>query len=418
VSRVVVIGAGLAGLTAALHLERRGVEVTILEAADDVGGRVRTDVVDGFLLDRGFQVLLSAYPEAQVELRYAELSLRPFVSGALVRADGRFSRVTDPWRDRRGLLVSALSPVGSAVDKVRAGRWRWRLARGGLDNVFVGDEQTAAAALRAEGFSERMIDRFYRPFLRGVLLDADLETSSRMMAFVLRMFAAGEAVLPAAGMAAIPHQLAAQVVGEVRLNTPAVTVSPAVAVDEPAAVTLATGERLTADALVVATDGTAAARFVGAVPAPVWRAVTCLSFAASRPPIDEPILVLNGEGFGLVNNLAVPSLVQPSYAPAGAALVSASILGLPVASDAQIEAAARQQLRVWFGRQVDDWQLLRVHRVAQALPALPHLEFPLRPAATAPGLFVAGDHWTNPSMNGALTSGRRAAAEVVRVLGL
>ncbi len=417
-SRVAVIGAGLAGLTAALNLERRGAAVTIVEAADDVGGRVRTDIVDGFLLDRGFQVLLSAYPEVQAELRYAELGLRPFVSGALVRVDGRFSRVADPWRDQRGLLASALSPIGSTADKVRAVRWRWRLARGGLDNVFVAGEQTTAAALLAEDFSERMINHFYWPFLRGVLLDPDLETSSRMMAFVMRMFAAGEAVLPAAGMAAIPRQLAAQVAGELRLNTSAAALTPAAGVGESAAVTLTTGERLEADAVVVATDGTTAARLLGAVAAPVWRAVTSLSFAAPRPPIDEPILVLNGEGFGLVNNLAVPSLVQPSYAPAAAALISASILGVPAASDAQLEAAVRKQLRVWFGRQVDAWRLLRVHRLAQALPALPHLEYPLRPAATAPGLFVAGDHWTNPSINGAMTSGRRAAAEAAHVLGL
>jgi len=405
---VIVVGAGIAGLCCARELHAAGHDVLVLERGDAPGGRVRTDEVDGFLLDRGFQVLLTAYPEARRVLDYERLGLRPFVSGAVIRRGGRSMRIADPFRYPFTALESLRGAPGSIPDKLRLARLRSRLSRASLNELLTAPQTTTADALRLEGFSPELVDAFFRPFLGGIFLDPSLETSSRLFAFVFKLFAEGEAVLPAGGMRAIPLQLAE--------GLPEATLRFGTAVESagPEEVFLAGGERLTASAVVVATDGPEAARLTGAVEAPAPRAVTTLHYAAERSPVGEPVLVLDGDGRGPVNDLCVPSDVAPSYAPPGAALVSATVLGIPPLSDAAIDGAVRDQLRGWFGAQVEGWRLLRVLRIPFALPAQP-------PAAVATaeravrlrgGLFVCGDHRDTASIQGAMVSGRRAAAAV------
>jgi phytoene dehydrogenase-like protein len=405
---VIVVGAGLAGLCCARELTAHGQDVLVLERGDDVGGRVRTDEHDGFLLDRGFQVLLTAYPEARRVLDYDALGLRPFLSGALVRRDGRFLPLADPLRRPTELLNTLRDGPGSLLDKLRVARLRLRLGRMSLNEILHAPQTTTAEALRREGFSPAFVEAFWRPFLRGVLLDPELSTSSREFAFVVKLFAGGEAALPAAGMQALPRQVAAGLPpGSVRTG---VTVEAV----EDGGVRLAGGERLTAGTVVVAAEGPEAARLTGAFAAPAPRAATCLYFAAERTPLGEPLLVLDGEGRGPVNNLAVLSDVAPSYAPPGAALISATVVGIPALDDAALERAVRDQLRDWFGAQVGDWRLLRTYRIPYALPALIPAEFaePERPVRLAPGLLVCGDHRDTASIQGAMASGRRAAAAV------
>ncbi len=362
---VIVVGAGLAGLCCARELHAAGLEVLVLERGDAPGGRMRTDEVDGFLLDRGFQVLLTAYPEARRALDYERLGLRPFENGALIRRDGGFARIADPFRHPLQALRSLSDAPGSLPDKLRVARLRRRLSRFSLNELLTAPQVTTAEALRREGFSSELVDAFFRPFLGGIFLDPSLETSSRLFAFVFKLFSEGEAALPAAGMQAIPRQLAEGLPeGTVRLG---VTVESAA----PGEVVLAGGERLAAPAVVVAADGPEAARLTGAVEAPAARAVTTLHYAAGRSPVGEPVLVLNGEGRGPVNDLCVPSDVAPSYAPPGAALVSATVLGIPPLADDALDAAVREQLHGWFGAQVDGWSLLRVqpHPVRAPGPA-------------------------------------------------
>jgi phytoene dehydrogenase-like protein len=410
---VAVVGAGLAGLCCARELVLRGLDVAVLEAADGVGGRVRTDLVDGFRLDRGFQVLLSAYPEAARVLDYDSLQLHPFTPGALVRVDGRFTRVADPFR-RPGELVSTLaSPVGTLADKARIGLLRRRVRAGPPERVWERPETTTGEELERLGFSQRMRDRFFRPFLGGVLLDDELSTSSRQFEFVFRSFSSGDSVLPAAGIGAIPAQLAAGLPeGTVRLGA-------RVAALERGGVTLADGEHVGARAVVVATEGPEAARLIPGLPAPASRGVICCYFAApGGPPISEPILMLDGERgdfAGPVNNACVPSVVAPSYAPEGTALVSASVLpGDDPGDDGALEGAVRAQFRDWFGGQVDGWRHLRTYRIPHAQPgqAPPALERPQRPVRVGRGVYVCGDHRDNASINGAMVSGRRAAETV------
>jgi phytoene dehydrogenase-like protein len=405
---VLVVGAGLAGLCCARELQAAGLDVLVLERGDAPGGRVRTDVVDGFLLDRGFQVLLTAYPEAQRVLDYDDLCLRPLESGAVIRHGRRFTRVADPFRHPLKAARSMRRSPGGIPDKLRVARLRRRLARFSLNELLTAPQVTTAEALRREGFSSDLIDSFFRPFLGGIFLDPSLETSSRLFAFVFKLFSEGEAVLPAAGMQAIPHQLAASLPkATLRFGATVESVASSEAV-------LAGGERIAATAVVVAADGPEAARLTGAVEAPAGRSVTTLHYAAERSPVGEPVLVLNGEGRGPVNDLCVPSDVAPSYAPPGAALVSATVLGVPPLTDEALDGAVRGQLRDWFGAQVDGWRLLRALRIPFALPAQPPaaLSPAGRPVRLPGGLFVCGDHRDTASLQGAMVSGRRAAAAV------
>ena len=405
---VIIVGGGLAGLSCARQLHEQGVRFTLLEASDGVGGRIRTDVVDGFRLDRGFQVLLTSYPEARKVLDYDALKLCPFEPGALVRRGGKFHPVSDPWRRPSAAVRSALSPVGTLADKLRVGALRARAVQGSIEELFAAPETTTLDALKRDHFSDEMIDSFFRPFLGGIFLERELATSSRFFHFVFRMFSTGSACLPAEGMEAIPRQLAAKLPhGSIRLGARVVKV-------EPNAVTLESGETINASAVVVAVEGPAAAKLLGdatvASVATEGQGVSCLYYAASHAPIEEPILVLNGEGKGPINNLCVPTVVAPSYGPSGEHLVSVSVLD--VSSDpAELEAGTRQQLKEWFGETVNEWEHLQTYHIPYALPrqAPPALAIPERSVCWQPGIYLCGDHRDTASIQGAMVSGRRAA---------
>ena len=404
---VLVIGGGLAGLAAAHHLEGAGADWALLEAGEAPGGRVRTDHLDGFALDRGFQALLTAYPEARAMLDYSALDLHAFEPGALVWTQDRLSRVSDPVRDPRSALATLRAPVGSPVDKLRVVALRRAVRR---EDPFEVPESTTAQDLEALGFSPRMVERFWRPFLAGVLLDPQLGTSNRMFRFVLRMFAEGDTALPAGGMQAIPDQLASALPAE------RVHYGTAVAALTGRGVTLSDGDRLRANrAVIVATDGPGAAHLLDDVKDPGSRATTTVYLAAEKPPVERRSLVVDGQSSGPVNHLCVPSEIAPGYAPEGAALVSASVLddrGLP---DEALLDAVRTQLQGWFGPGVRAWRHLRTYRVAHAQPdqSPPALAQPQREVRMGGGRYVCGDHRDNASIQGALVSGRRSASAVL-----
>lgn len=401
-SEVVIVGAGLAGLTCARQLQARGRACRVLEATDAVGGRVRTDRVEGFSLDRGFQVLLTAYPAARRWLDYYALSLRRFTPGARVWCDGAMHEVSDPTREPGGLFATLKAPVGTLADKMKIGALRAEARRGSLDDLFTRPETSALEALQAHGFSEVMIERFLRPWLGGIFLDESLGASSRMLMFVMRMFAEGDAAVPNAGMQAIPEQLAAGLVpGTVRLNAPVAAVGDG-------AVTLQSGERVPADHVVIAVDGSAAAHLLPALTPPAWRTVACLYFAAPSSPLGAPVLALNGTGRGLVNNVAVMSDVASGYAPAGQSLVSVSVLKTTTGDDAAFAAHVQAELAAWFGAPVRTWRWLRTYRVDRALPVRRPLEA-ATPVSVRPGVWLAGDFLSTASIQGAMDSGSRVA---------
>ncbi len=388
----------MAGLAAAVEVSRSGNDVVVLEASDGPGGRVRTDEVDGFRLDRGFQILLSAYPEAQDLLDYDELDLRAFSPGALVRVDDDFHLVADPLRSPAKLLDTAKAPIGSPLDKARILAFRQAVRRGDLASLWERPESTARFRLEQAGFSEAMIERFLGPLFTGITLDPELGGSSRVLEFVFRMLSAGDAVVPARGMGRIADQLADRLPdGSLRLSTPVEAVSPGT-------VTLAGGERIDADAVIVATDLDEANRLAG-TPTRGWRGVTSVWLAADEPPLTEPILILNGTGSGPLNSTTVLSEVSPNYAPPNRWLIVAST---PSVGPGLVDGM-RAQLGSWFGPAAEAWEVLRVDEIERAQPT--HLTGQDRTGALATddGVIVCGDHVRDPSINGALGSGRAAA---------
>jgi protoporphyrinogen oxidase len=260
--------------------------------------------------------------------------------------------------------------------------------------------------LRAEGFSNSIIERFFRPFFGGVFLDSELATSERQMEFVFRMFSAGDIAVPAGGMHEIPRQLAA------RLESSPVRTGTAVEEIDGRSVLLAEGGRLDADAVVVATDAFGAMKLVPEVGRRDWLGVTCLYYQAPEPPVRGPFLVLNGERDGPINNLCVMSEVTGQPPPGEPALVSVTALG--ARDGVELEDAVLEQLHGWFGRQVRRWRHLKTYRIDRALPEqAPPLKGVREPKIRA-GLYVCGDHWHDASINGAIASGRRAAEAVIR----
>jgi phytoene dehydrogenase-like protein len=405
--QVVILGAGVAGLCCALRLQERNVPFVILEASDAPGGRVRTDRVDGFLLDRGFQVLLTAYPEARRLLDYRALRLRTFAPGALVWTGGKLHRVSDPFRQPWTLPATLMAPVGTFQDKLSISRLRSEVRTGTVEEIWQRPETSSLERLQKTGFSPRMIDSFFRPFFGGIFLEIDLATSSRMLEFVFRMFSEGRAALPAAGMGAISDQLAARVApGSIRLGARAKAIGDG-------AVYLANNEKVAAAAVVIATEAPEAARLHPDLRPPGSHGTACLYYATSRAPVSKPLLVLNGEGSGPVDNFCVPSAVAPTYAPAGQALVSATVVGAAEADEKELESEVRKHLTGWFGPEVKSWRHLRTYRIPLALPARKTLEPAALPVRRRPGLYLCGDHRETPSLQGAMVSGRRAAEAVI-----
>lgn len=391
---VVVIGAGLAGLACARALAAAGRAPLVLEAADQVGGRLATRRVDGHLLDRGFQVLLDSYPEARRQLDLEALDLHAFHPGARVRRAGRLRTLSDPRRRPRDAWRTTWNGVGSWADKLRILRLERRL-RGATPSGSTADW------LADQGFGEDMLEGFLRPFLAGVFLERELETDAARLAFVWNHFREGRACLPADGMAAIPRQLAAGLPADsVRLSARVESLeADHVVVD---------GARVQAEHVVLAVDEPAARRLLGLPAGHPGRHVTCLHFAAPTPPVDGPWLVLNGEGpaDGPINDLCVPSEVAPGYAPADQAQVSVSVLGAAAREpDDALGAAVLDQLGRWFGGQVERWTCLGIDRVAGALPVATEREA-LFAAARARGVQLCGDHVSGPSIDQALSSGR------------
>jgi len=399
VPEVVVIGAGLSGLACARHLSAAGVAVTVLEAEDVVGGRVRTDTVDGMLLDRGFQVHNTGYPEARRVLDHADLQLRPFAAGALVRVGDRLHRVGDPRRVPTWAPRTALAPIGSLRDKALIAKLALEAALHSPDALLSRPETTTYAALRERGMSDQVIDRFFRPFLSGVFLEDELATSSRLFDLVWRSFVRGSQCVPATGMGALPAQLAGGL--DVRLSTPVDTVT--------AGRVRAGGEVLTPRVVVVAAAAQAAGRLLPGLDVPSSRSVTTHYHLAPEAPVTEAAIVLDGERSGPVANTVVLTNAAPTYAP-GRHLVSSSV----VSGDAS-EPVVRAHLARLYGVDTRRWEAVASYTVSGALPSqAPPMGRFVKAVRLEPGLYVCGDHRDSASIQGALVSGRRAATAVLQ----
>jgi phytoene dehydrogenase-like protein len=415
--RVIVVGAGLAGLACASDLVTAGAAVRVLEVGDAVGGRMRTDRQAGFLLDRGFQVFNTSYPQVRRRVDLRALQLRPFTPGVLLHtAQGRV-QFTDPTREPRqsrdflaGRLarprdMAALSALAARDMLEPASRIRHRRDR------------TTLAALRRSGISSDLTERLFRPFLSGVFLEDELETSSRFFHLVWRSMLRGTLCLPRHGIQAVPEQLAAALPsGTVRLETPVTELTAD-------GVLLADGSERGADAVVVATGAAAAVGLLPGLRVPATRTVTTLYHAAPAPPLAEPTLLVDSQR--QVLNTSVLTQVTPGYAGDGRALISTSVLGTGAsvlnaaaapgarAAAGGLEAAVRERLATLYQASTGDWEHLATYTVEGALPAMPAPWPLISGCRVARGRYVCGDHRATGSVQGALASGTRAAREVL-----
>lgn len=399
---VIVIGAGAAGLACARDLVDGGLRVSLVEGGDAVGGRMRTDQVRGFVIDRGFQVFNTSYPQVKRRIALRPLRLRPFTPGVLIHAGaGRLHRFTDPTRRFSssadmlpGRLASARDLAALGVLTAQDTLMPPRLLRARR-------EHSTLTALAKARLSADLTETFLRPFLSGVFLEDQLETSSRFFHFVWRSMIRGTLCLPAEGIGAVPAQLADRLPdGVLSLDTPIADLTED-------GVALEDGTQRRARAVVVAT-GQAAARLLPGLSVPAGRTVTTLYHAAARSPLPEPTLLVDARRRFL--NTCVLSEVHPGYAPDGRALVSTSVLGAP---DPTEEAVVRAGLSEAYGADTDSWELVHRYTARDALPAMP-APLPLtRTTRMGAGRYVCGDHRATGSLQGALASGARAAREVL-----
>ena len=426
---VAIVGAGLAGLSCAVHLEQAGLSVKLLEAEDAPGGRIRTDHVDGFRLDRGFQLLLPAYPELVHQIDLKALRLRPFAPGALVRHGGRFHHFADPFRSSLGTALSiAMDPVISVGDKLRIARLRRIVKRGEPATLFKKPEVTTRRFLEEYGFSSKMVDRFFAPFLAGIFLERELATSSRYFQFLFRMFAFGDAAVPENGMEMVPRQLAVRLkAGTIETNARVTALRRS---DDGFVIDAGKKASYAARHIVLAVDDKQVRSFLASRNGrnrPIkeqvqWNRTTTFYYAADRTPVDGPLLVLNGDGptAGPVNNAVVLSQASERYAPPGMHLIAANVVGRAPQSVVQIEQLerdARGQLQRWFGADVLRWTVIGGYPIAHALPLCTHAEWQQSSPRLTEGIYVCGDYRETPSIQGALASGRRAAESVLRRAG-
>ena len=403
---VVIVGAGLAGLSASRYLTAAGYDVHVLEASDGVGGRVRTDHVDGFTLDRGFQILLTAYPELKKQFDVDALNLQPFDPGALVWINGKGKVFSDPLRRPKSFVATAVAPIGSVIDKIRLSALRLSVTRGNGASLLSHPDITTAKMLNNRGFSPKMIQRFFTPLVGGIQLDPQLTASRRMFDVVFRMLNQGDAVVPAAGMSAISEQLASHTPAEkIHLNTRVANVTSQSVVTE-------SGHTISSKAVIVAVEGPAAAKLTGIAPVQS-RSVSCVYFASNSAPTGKKLIILDGTGKGPVLNIAVMSNIAPSYAPVGQHLIAAALPGC-IGDD--VEDIARQQLQAMFGAQVESWRYLRTYRIEHGQPDQSPPFNPKKKQKLDNGIFVCGDHRDTASTQGALFSGRRCADSVTDFL--
>ncbi|MEU6975023.1 NAD(P)/FAD-dependent oxidoreductase [Streptomyces sp. NPDC046371] len=399
---VVVVGAGAAGLACAGDLCAAGLRVLLVEAGDEVGGRMRTDRVAGFTVDRGFQVFNTAYPQVKRRMELKALRLRPFTPGVLVHTEDGLRRFTDPSRRPRRIRDMLPGRLASGRDLLALSALSARDALAPASVLRHGADGTTRDALAAAGVSPRLVETFFRPFLSGVFLEDRLETSARFFHLVWRSMLRGTLCLPAGGIGAVPAQLASRLPPRVlRTATPVSAVTPG-------GVTLADGREVPSRTVVVATGQRAAAELLPGLRVPDGRTVTTLYHAAARPPLEEPVLVVDSRRRFL--NTCVLTAVQPGFSTDGRALVSTSVLGSAGAADA---AAVQRDLGDVYGVDTSGWELVHHVTVADALPAMPGPTPLARTARWAPGRYTCGDHRATASLQGALASGARAARTVL-----
>ncbi|MGB3591011.1 MAG: NAD(P)/FAD-dependent oxidoreductase [Nonlabens sp.] len=400
--KIYVVGAGVSGLTAAITLENAGYHPIILEASSKLGGRVTTDYSHNNILDTGFQVLLDDYPAAQEFLDLDALELVKFSPGSIIFFNGKRYKLGDPLRDLRFLLPTAMAAVGSIKDKFLVLSLSRELNKKSLEAIFNEPESSTLKYLEDYGFSNKIIERFFRPFYAGIFLESELSTSSRMFEFVFKMFSTGNATLPKNGIAEIPKQLAS------RLKSTSIQFDSRVREIRGNLIILNSGENLKADYSIVATP---AGGIISNLPADhqEWHQVTTLYFTTNHEGFTEPIIGLIADQEVLVNNLHFLHDVFDHHEK----VLSVSIVKQHDFNETQLIEKVKQELKIHASIEVG--KLIKRCDIQKALPKLNNLNYAMHPTETqlTENIFLAGDHLSNGSLNAAMLNGKAAAQAVI-----
>jgi len=403
--KIYIIGAGVSGLVAAQVLENKGYHPVILEASDRAGGRVKTDVIDGFQLDHGFQVLLSSYPAAQKYLDFRTLELQELKPGAVIFKNGKQQVIGDPLRDASTLFSTLFSGVGSLSDKFKIFQLNLKLKNKSMEAIFSSDEISTKAYLQEFGFSSQIIAQFFTPFFTGIFLENELTTSSRMFEFVFKMFGEGLAVLPKGGIEEISKQLVANLRNTTfQYNTPVSSVS-----DQE--IILHTGDKLASTATIIATD---ASKLISNSPPKnlIWKSCQTLYFTSKKRMINKPMIGLMSNAHGLVNNIFYHTSIT-THSNNTEELLSVTVVKAHQLNEKQLIAAVTKQLQKECN--IDHLTFLAVYHIKKALPDLKDIKYEVSPSETqlSSGIFLAGDVQLNGSLNAAMIAGENAALQVV-----
>ena len=421
---ILIVGAGLAGLTCAKELVAAGQQVLVLEAANAVGGRVRTDITeDGYRLDRGFQVLFSAYPAVKRHLKLDDLKPRRFDPGAILVHEGKRYEIADPLREPSQLVAGILNPLIPLSDKLRVLNLTRQVLGLSVADIFsgkgepAGQDMSIVDYLHALGFTDDgFIDNFVRPFYGGILLDRSLASSARMFQFTYKMLASGDTLVPAEGMQRIPEQLAATLpASAIRYNA---RVKELVVNDgNVRGVVLANGETIEAERVVVATDSPTAAQLTGMKLPTTPMGSVCLYFAGDEQLYPQRKILLNTENNAFVNEAVLLTNIAPTYAPPHKHLLSVTVLDAPQGDDAQLAARCLDEMASWFpDRNLKRWRLLKTYRIPFSQFAQPPGIYEQLPDNATPieGLYLAGEYTKSSSIQGAMHSGEYAARKIVK----
>lgn len=396
--KVAIVGAGVAGLTAANYLHRANLDFTVFEVSDQPGGKLQTERVEGFTLDMGFQVFLTAYPEAKALLNFNTLKLNYFEPGAVLKLKDKFVEIYDPIRQPSKILNGLTSPVGNLLDKIKILQLSNALKRLSIEEIFHTPECSTFEDLKRLGFSGKIIERFFKPFLGGIFLERPLKTSNRMFRFVMKMFAEGNAALPESGIVKVAEQLAQ--------NIPVETIQYQKKVSG-----IAKGKVIIENEDAQSFDYILSSVNFSEEKTQQHNQVCNLYFAATVAAVKGKKLILNANGSGLVNNVVFVDEIDSSVAPEGKSLVSVSVIGNPNLSDKALVKAVQQELSEWFGMVAKTWKHLKTYRIEKALPFCPHINNNITPVERD-GIIYIGDEFTFGSLNAAMESGRKAAGYV------
>jgi protoporphyrinogen oxidase len=406
--KIHIIGAGVSGLIAAKTLEQEGYSPIIIEASESVGGRVKTDIVEGYQLDHGFQVLLDAYPKAKEHLNFSELQLQHLKPGGVIFSNGKSQTIGDPLRDISLLFPTLVASVGSFSDKIKILKLNTDLKKKSINSIFTTKSSSTLDYLKSKGFSERIITNFFKPFFSGIFLEPELKTSSRMFEFVYKMFGEGLAVIPKDGIAAISNQLKGQL-----KNTSFIFNSKVKKVND-ASIELENGTLIDTHFTIIATEADALIPNLNQQKQ-YWKSCYNLYFEVEKRTIDQPIIGLIADKDVLINNIFYTTSVKTA-SKGNKELLSVTVVKSHELSEADLVDKIKSELKTYCN--IETSGFLKCYHIKKALPDVKELHYEISPTETQlkPTIYMAGDYLLNGSLNAAMLSGERAAQGVIMSL--